>query len=174
MKRAGATGDVTVDVTTEAGLVGGGVGALGRVAACADVVGRGELVAGAGRAVAGRSAERDGPAAEESLGAAVGDAGACRGVPAGCGLASGAGPPAGAANGSAPPRSMRRSRLLPVSMTITSPSPVTATSRGWAILAAVAGPPSPPKEEAPVPATVRISPVRRSTARIRSFIESAM
>ena len=146
MNNGDATGDVTedVDVTVEGGVIDeGGVGEVAGVAECEEVVGGDELVVGAGRG-AGRSAERVGPAAEEPVGAGAGGAGAAPGFPAVCGLTSGPEPPAGAAGGSAPSRSMRRSRLLPVSMTITSPSPVTATPRGSAILAAVAGPPSPP------------------------------
>src|SRR5688500_5155472 len=92
----------------------------------------------------GRGAGRDGAWPAEPVGAAVGDPASAPGCPAACGLTFGPGPVAGAAGASAPSRSMRRSQLLPVSMTITSPSPVTATPRGSAILAAAAGPPSPP------------------------------
>ena len=55
----------------------------------------------------------------------------------------------------------------------TRPRESTDTSWGLPKLASRAGPLSPPKARAPLPATVRIVPVRGSMARMRWFQGSA-
>jgi hypothetical protein len=66
-----------------------------------------------------------------------------------------------------PPTVKRRMRWFWKSVNQTAPVSSTFTSMGSSTRAAVAGPPSPPKPETPVPATVLMSCVAASTRRMR-------
>jgi hypothetical protein len=66
-----------------------------------------------------------------------------------------------------PPTVKRRMRWFWKSVNQTAPVSSTFTSMGSLIRAAVAGPASPPKPGAPVPATVLMSCVSASTRRMR-------
>ena len=67
-----------------------------------------------------------------------------------------------------------RMRLLPVSAIHTSPDAPTATPKGFASAALVAGPSSPLKPATPFPATVLMTPVEADTKRMRLLDLSAI